>query len=142
VETLELIREHISRYSLGPNDKIISLNENGAKTLINKLREMVGMHWLSAHKFRHGHAIHCIQNGMDIRTLQQQLGHSDMGTTAIYLQFAVTDRKKSYDKVFSAKPDSVKAQCPSCGFTFRLKRDMGIDFEDRLTAIKTISKMH
>lgn len=141
-DTLELIKQHIERYSLKPNDKIINLNENGAKTLINTLRDTVGMPWVSAHKFRHGHAIYCIQRGMDLRTLQQQLGHTDLGTTAIYLQFAVDDRKKSYDKVFGAKPDHVKVQCPSCGFTFRLKKDLCIDFEDRLTAVKTISKMH
>jgi integrase/recombinase XerD len=38
------------------------------------------------------------------------LGHEDLGTTAIYLQFAVGDRTKAYDKVFGAKPDHVKMQ--------------------------------
>jgi integrase len=133
-ETLELLSEHIAKYSLRPNDKIINLNENGAKTLITTLREMVNMQWLSAHKFRHGHAIYCIQHGMDIRTLQQQLGHSDLGTTAVYLQFAIDDRKKAYDKVFGKKPDSVKVQCPSCGFDFRLNQN-GLEFEDKINSI-------
>jgi integrase/recombinase XerD len=92
------------------------------------------MPWLTAHKLRHGHAIYCIQHGMDIRTLQQQLGHSDLGTTAVYLQFAVDDRKKAYDKVFTKKPDNIKMQCPSCGFNFRLNKN-GLEFEDRIKSI-------
>jgi len=93
------------------------------------------MPWISAHKFRHGHAIYCIQGGMDIRTLQQQLGHADLGTTAVYLQFAVDDRKKVYDKVFCSKPNHIKVQCPSCGFSFRLKKTREIEFEDKLRTI-------
>jgi len=135
IETLQLLKEHIERYSLQPNDKIINLNENGSKVLINTLRQMVNMPWLTAHKFRHGHAIFCIQGGMDIRTLQQQLGHSDLGTTAIYLQFATNERKKSYDKVFTKKPDCVKVQCPSCGMNFRMNKSCQIELEDRLQGI-------
>jgi integrase/recombinase XerD len=135
VETLEIIKKHIEKYSLRPNDKIISINENGSKVLINTLREIVGMPWLTAHKFRHGHSIYCIQQGMDIRTLQQQLGHSDLGTTAIYLQFATNERKKSYDKVFGKKPDHVKIQCPSCGFTYKLKKCKDIELENKLETI-------
>jgi hypothetical protein len=134
-DTLNLIEEPIKKYSLKPNDKIINLNTNGAKIFIERLRAKVGLHWVSAHKFRHGHAIHCIQQGMDIRTLQQQLGHEDLGTTAIYLQFAVDDRKKAYDKVFGAKPEHVKMQCPSCGFNYKVKKNKEIDFEDRLRAV-------
>ncbi len=133
--TLNLIQEHIKKYSLKPNDKIINLNENGAKLFIEKLRERVGLSWVTAHKFRHGHVIYCIQHGMDLRTLQQQLGHEDLGTTAIYLQFAVDDRKKAYDKVFGNKPDHLKIQCPSCGFTFKLKKNKEIDLEDRIRAV-------
>jgi hypothetical protein len=135
MDTLNLVQEHIKKYSLKPNDKIINLNGNGAKLYLEKLRKKVNMDWVTGHKFRHGHAIYCIQHGMDIRTLQQQLGHEDLGTTAIYLQFAVNDRKKAYDKVFGAKPDHVKMQCPSCGFNYRVKRNKEIDFEDRMKAV-------
>lgn len=134
-KTLDKIQEHIKRYSLKPDDKIINLNENGAKVFINKLKKESKISWLSAHKFRHGHAIYCIQNGMDIRTLQLQLGHTDLATTAIYLQFAIDDRTKVYDKVFSAKPDYVKLQCPSCGFQYKIKKNGQINLEDKLKTV-------
>ncbi len=135
LKTLELIKEHIRKHSLNSDDKIINVNENGAKTFITKLRKKADLPWVTAHKFRHGHAIYCIQKGMDIRTLQLQLGHEDLGTTAIYLQFAVDDRIKVYDKVFNAKPDNAKIQCPSCGFNFKLKKNREIDLEDKIQAI-------
>lgn len=41
---------------------------------------------VSAHTFRHSYATHLIMMGMDIRTLQELMGHSDVKTTQIYTQ--------------------------------------------------------
>jgi integrase/recombinase XerD len=54
--------------------------------------------YINPHAFRHGIATILMQNGMDIRTLQTFLGHSDIRTTMFYTHVSDEHLKESYLK--------------------------------------------
>lgn len=74
------------------HEDILFLNSRGANMsrvivflIIKELTDRAGVNKkISPHTFRHSFATHLLQNGADLRYIQEMLGHSSITTTEIY----------------------------------------------------------
>jgi len=77
-------------------DKVFPLTERQVRNIVYKYSDNLDVH---PHTFRHSFAVHCLKNGMNLRTLQKILGHSSLTTTQVYLDIVGKDIKDDFQKV-------------------------------------------
>lgn len=71
------------------------MNEHFYQYLCRRYAGKLGIH-IHSHRFRHTFAVNMLKSGVDIRTLQQLLGHSDIRITSRYLQLSQADLVASH----------------------------------------------
>ena len=90
----DLLTYHTSNIPL--DNRIFPVTTAQIRNIVHKYE---GNEIVKPHTFRHSFSVHCLKSGMNIRSLQKILGHSDLNTTAEYLDLIGDDIKEDYNKV-------------------------------------------
>lgn len=87
-----------------PEERALFVNMNGSRMsrqgfwkIIKHYQEMAGIKKdITPHTLRHSFATHLLENGADLRSIQEMLGHADISSTQVYKQLISPQLKAVY----------------------------------------------
>jgi integrase/recombinase XerC len=90
----------------GDSKKVIFLNKHGGPLTARSIERMLKKYaaycglkpTISPHALRHSFATHLLDNGADLRSVQELLGHASLSTTQIYTHVSVEKLKRVYEE--------------------------------------------
>jgi integrase/recombinase XerD len=97
-ETLVQLLAYNDAHEIANEDPIFPITQQWVRAIINKYGALIDRN-IHPHTFRHSFAINSVRHGVDLRRLQQVLGHTNINTTAVYLKFNDEDLQDVYASV-------------------------------------------
>jgi integrase/recombinase XerC len=87
------------------DSKVLFVNKHGRRLSTRSVRRKMDKYLkmsgldpdISPHTLRHSFATHMLNNGADLRSVQELLGHQSLSTTQIYTHLTTTRLKEVYD---------------------------------------------
>lgn len=93
------IRENQSQKPLFVNKHGGRLSSRSVRRKLDKYLKSVGLDpSISPHTLRHSFATHLLDNGADLRSVQELLGHQSLSTTQVYTHLTTQRMQEAYNK--------------------------------------------
>lgn len=97
----ELVRAGVPTSAVFLNQRGGRLTRQSVHAIVERAGAVVGVKGLHPHTLRHSYATHMLEGGVDLRVIQELLGHVDVSTTQLYTHL---DRSHIRQVYLSAHP--------------------------------------
>ena len=100
-----ILEEYLEIRKKDTKDHALILNRSGHRLTARSIQRIVKKYKessdldkkLTPHTLRHAFATHLLSNAVDIRVIQELLGHASLSTTQLYTHVSLEHLRKSYD---------------------------------------------
>ena len=83
------------------NNRGEKLTTRGIEYILQEIENKTGVTLsLHPHKFRHSFATHLLNQGLDLRTIQELMGHASLSSTQVYTHVSNQKMHDEYEKAF------------------------------------------
>lgn len=86
--------------------EVVAYSQRGVQWVVREARKAAGLNKdVTAHTLRHTYATHLLEDGLDIVSIKELLGHAHIETTLIYLHVSQMGRQKPFSPLDTLYPD-------------------------------------
>lgn len=100
LELLKTTTQHIQRDSYLLTSRDTPMEPRTLQYRYRKLLERCGIRYRNFHALRHTYATRCMENGVDIKSLSELLGHADVRTTLqTYIHSSLAHKRQAVQRI-------------------------------------------